>query len=171
MDIIAAYLLQRTDFNQCAYTSVNATVSCSSPVCSSLTLPARTCYCCYLYDSLTEGGCNTPMYLARQTYFSGVDSCSDITTTLQPMLSAMGGINLLASIISMVYVFQTNPIVYSDKEDSAPAANEQHRGQYIDKMLHSIKMIINYLLCRTTTKDATETEKATRDNDLTNENC
>lgn len=172
LDFMAAFLLQRTDFTQCAYTSSNTTVSCASPICPSLELHARTCYCCYLYDSRTKGGCNTPLLLAKQTYFSGVDSCNDVTDTLQPMLSAMGGLNLVAAIISMVYVFQSNPILHHKEKSSASRCN-QHKGYSNNRIFHIIKMILNHLLCRiANNKDATKDEAA-NDAEITNtsSNC
>ena len=144
---MAAFLLQRTNFTQCAYTNNGTTVSCASPVCPNLELQARTCYCCYLYDYRTNGGCSTPLLLAKQTYFSGVDSCSAISNTLQPMLSAMGGLNLLAAIISMVYVFQSNPILYQEQQDPKPPST--HYSNNAPRIFHIIKTKANNPLGRT----------------------
>lgn len=159
---MAAFLLQRTDFTLCAYTSSATTISCTSPLCPSLEVQPRTCICCYLYDTRTKGGCETPLFLAKQTYFSGVDSCSAITSTLQPMLSAMGGLNLLAAVMSMVYIFQSNPIVYQEQRDSeSPATHNSN------KILHTIKTMAGYLLSRTKQfKNMTGTE--TTDIDIDN---
>ena len=171
LDLMAAYLLHRTDFTQCAYSSSNTTVSCPSPICPTLTLQPRTCYCCYLYTSRTGGNCNTPMYLAKQTYFSGVESCSDISDTLQPMISTMGALNLAAAIVSVVYVFQNRPIQYQRDRDSQKASNQRKdNGRSSNKMLYAIKMTVNYLICRTRNEDVRE--EAIRDTDIevTNEN-
>ena len=144
---MAAFLLQRTDFTQCAYASSATTVPCASPVCPNLEVQARTCYCCYLYDHHTREGCDTPLLLAKQTYFSGVDSCSAITSTLQPMLSTMGGLNLLAAIISMVYIFQSNPIVYQERRN--PKSLSTHNSNSVLKMLRTVKTVAGYFLGRT----------------------
>lgn len=154
LDIMAAFLLQRTDFTLCAYTSSATTIFCTSPVCPNLEVQARTCYCCYLYDYRTKGGCGTPLLLAKQTYFSGVDSCSAITSTLQPMLSAMGGLNLLAAIMSVVYIFQSNPIAYQGQRDSST-----HNSNNGLKIFHTVKTMAGYLLGHTKQfKNVTETE-------------
>ena len=141
---MAAFLLQRTDFTQCAYTSSVMMVSCASSVCPNLRLQASTCYCCYLYDTRTKGGCDTPLLLAKQTYFSGVDSCSAIISTLQPMLSTMAGLNLLAAVMSMVYIFQSNPIVYQEERDSKlPSTHNSNNGL---KLFRTVKAMADYLL-------------------------
>ena len=162
LDIMAAFLLQRTDFTLCAYTDSATTVFCASPVCPNLEVQARTCYCCYLYDHRTKGGCDTPLLLAKQTYFSGVDSCSVITSTLQPMLGAMGGLNLLAAIMSMVYIFQSNPIAYQEQRDSST-----HNSNNGLKILYTVKIMAGSLLGHTKQfKNVTGTE--TTDIDIDN---
>ena len=155
LDIMAAFLLQRTDFTQCAYTSSAIMVSCASPVCPNLQVQANTCYCCYLYDTRTKGGCDTSLLLAKQTYFSGVDSCSAITSTLQPMLSTMAGLNLLAAVMSMVYIFQSNPIVYQEQRDSKPPSTHNNNNSL--KILRTVKAMAGYLLGKQF-KNVTETE-------------
>ena len=148
LDFLAAYLLHRTDFTQCAYTNSTATVPCSSPTCPSITLQARTCYCCYLYASRTQGGCHTPMYLAKQTYFSGVESCSDISNTLKVMLTNVGAVNLAAAIVSVVYVFQNRLNVYHGEKECTQASNQQ-KDSSSNRIAHTFKVIINYLKCHT----------------------
>ena len=165
LDIIAAYQLQNTDFTQCAYTGTNTTVSCSSPTCPTLALPARTCYCCYLYDSRTEGGCDSPMFLAKQTYFSGVESCTGIDSFLRPLLSSTGGINLLAAIISVVYVFQTDPVQYRDEKGATKAGNKHEQGSKFDKIFHWAKGVVKRITCC-----ARRNEPAEQVMEATNEN-
>ena len=144
---MASFLLQRTDFTQCAYTSNATTIFCTSPVCPNLEVQARTCYCCYLYDHRTKGGCSTQLLLAKQTYFSEVESCNTVTSTLQPMLSAMGVLNLLAAIISMVSIFQSNPILYHKQRDSKPPST--HSSNNGLRILRTIKTMAGHLLGRT----------------------
>ena len=157
---MAAFLLQRTDFTQCAYTSSVMMVSCASPVCPNLQLQASTCYCCYLYNTRTKGGCDTPLLLAKQTYFSGVDSCSAITSTLQPMLSTMAGLNLLAAVMSMIYIFQSNPIVYQEERDSKPPSTHNS-----NKLFCTVKAMADYLLGHTKQfKSVSETTDTDIDN-------
>lgn len=78
------------------------------------------------------------------------------------MLSAMGGLNLLAAVMSMVYIFQSNPIVYQEQRDSeSPATHNSN------KILHTIKTMAGYLLSRTKQfKNMTGTE--TTDIDIDN---
>ena len=127
LDVMAAHLLGSTDFTACSYTNVATTVSCASSICPSLEVRARTCYCCHLYEERTENGCDSPLLLAKQTYFSGVDSCDALSSILYPMLSAMGGLSLAAAIISMVYVFQSNPVSYQDAEQVNSTQNGKNR--------------------------------------------
>lgn len=149
LDIIATFLLQRTDFTQCAYTSNATTVFCTSPACPNLEVQARTCYCCYLYDYHTKGSCSTPLLLAKQTHFSGVESCSTIASTLQPMLSVMGGLNLLAAIISVVYIFQSNPILYHKQRAQDSRSPSTHSSKNSLRILCTIKTMAGNLLGRT----------------------
>ena len=166
LDFMAAYLLHRTDFTQCAYTSSSATVTCPSPTCPNITLQARTCYCCYLYASRTQGGCHTPMYLAKQTYFSGVNSCSDISNTLKLMLSSVGAVNLAAAIVSVVCVFQNSLNLYRGEKDSTQASNQQ-KDNSSNRIAHTFKVIINYVKCWTLqTYRANDIEEETRGTDV-----
>ena len=170
LDFLAAYLLHRTDFTQCAYTSSSTTVPCSSPACPSITLQARTCYCCYLYASRTQGGCHTPMYLAKQTYFSGVESCSDISNTLKLMLSSVGAVNLVAAIVSVIYVFQNRLNMYHGKKECTQASSQQ-KDNSSNKIAHTFKIIINYLKCQTlqtyrANDNVAISEEATRGTDI-----
>ena len=84
------------------------------------------------------------------------------------MLSAMGGINLTAAIVSVVYLFQNNPVLYPKKKKSKPDSEHNY-----NKILHTIKMTINRLLFRTARKgdeaykaessSATSNQQATTD--------
>ena len=167
LDFLAAYLLHRTDFTQCAYTSSSATVSCSTPICPNITLQARTCYCCYLYDSRTQGDCETTMYLDKQTYFSGVESCSNISNTLPLMLSSVGAVNLGAAIVSVIYVFQNRLGTYHAEKECTQASNQDSSS---NRITHTFKVIINYLKCRTLqtyrANDTVIPEEATRRTDI-----
>ena len=74
------------------------------------------------------------------------------------MLSAMGGLNLAAAIVSVVYVFQSTPVLYPKKNKKAvPDSSRNYKVMY-DRILHSIKMTFNRLLLRTAGKRDSDEE-------------
>ena len=125
VDILAAYLLQQTDFSKCAYTYTELTASCESDECSHLKLPSKTCYCCYLYESRDDGGCETPLLLSKQTYFTSISSCEVIPNQLQPMLYCLGLLSLLSVLVNVVFFFMTTPIRYPGEKDADNDGNSK----------------------------------------------
>ena len=83
------------------------------------------------------------------------------------MLSAMGGLNLAAAIVSVVYVFQSTPVLYPKKNKKAvPDSSRNYKVMY-DRILHSIKMTLNRLLLRTARKRESDEESNPIEPELT----
>ena len=126
IDTVAYFLLTNTNFSQCEYANRTTTASCSSPLCPTLELSPGTCYCCYLYNDRTAGGCDTQFLLGKQTVFSEVSSCEAISGVLQPILGTLCALNVSAAVMCVVYFFQTSPLRYLVKTTDKKAGQEKN---------------------------------------------
>jgi hypothetical protein len=116
-DGIAAYLLLKIEYNQCAYTPVSLANPCSNPDCPDIHLPNNTCYCCYILEGYPGGRCSVSYLLGAQYYYSSVNSCYDIQSTLMVLLFLLSGLHLLNATLSAVGVFITRPVKIVDKKN------------------------------------------------------
>ena len=118
VDMMAAYMLHRTDFSRCLHTGdSDLAVDCDSTTCPYLELPPNTCYCCYLYHHRKTRGCHTPFLLDKQTYFEGVESCSVIPDRLNPMLTTVGVLCIVSTALNILFLFKSRPVRYYVKTE------------------------------------------------------
>lgn len=133
IDTMSSYMLYRTDFSRCLHTDTHITVDCDTEICSNLNIPPNTCYCCYLYRDRKAKGCDTPFLLDKSAYFIGVESCDVIPKRLYPMVTAVGLLSLLSTILNLVFFFKSRPVRYyvkTEKGDMREVEDEGERGVF-----------------------------------------
>ncbi|XP_077987721.1 transmembrane protein 255B-like [Glandiceps talaboti] len=112
VDGVGAGLVARTDFSQCVYKKSGGNVNCpegssggfldlfGTETCS-LKVPAKTCYCCYLY---AERNCETLSFsLSAQPYkYEGVKGCWEIEHTYNNLLWSSVACNVISFFVGVV---------------------------------------------------------------------
>lgn len=136
MDTMSSYMLYRTDFSRCLHTDTHLAVDCDTGICSNLNLPPNTCYCCYLYRDRKAKGCDTPFLLDKSAYFIGVESCDVIPQKLYPMVTTVGLLSLLSTILNLVFFFKSRPVYYYVKGEKE---GEGERGLF-SNVLQKLKL-------------------------------
>lgn len=129
MDILAAYMLHRTDFSRCLHTKTHIIVDCDSKTCSNLRLPPNTCYCCYLYKGRKSKDCSSPFLLDKTPYFEGVASCGVLRDVLCPMVLVVALLEVLSTVLNIIFLFKNRPIRYSEGKTS----EQQEEGEGEEK--------------------------------------
>ena len=124
LDILAAYMLHRTDFSRCLHTNTHIIVDCDSETCSDLRLSPNTCYCCYLYKGHKSKDCSSPFLLDKTPYFEGVASCSVLRDVLCPMVLVVALLEVLSTVLNIIFLFKNRPIHYYKGKTS-----EQEQGE------------------------------------------
>lgn len=139
---MSSYMLYRTDFSRCLHTDTHLAVDCDTEICSNLNLPPNSCYCCYLYRDRKAKGCNTPFLLDKSAYFIGVESCDVILQKLYPMVTSVGLLSLLSTVLNLVFLFKSRPVYYyvkSEKGDKEGEEGEGERGLF-SNILQKLKL-------------------------------
>ena len=114
-DVIAAYLLQRTQFQHCSYTTDSMLSSCDNADCSGIQFPPNTCYCCHIMENI-QSDCDIPLLFGKQYYFSNVDSCMDIAGGLRIKLCILPILHAFNAVLCVIGVCKTSPIMKSVKD-------------------------------------------------------
>lgn len=155
MDILAAYMIHRTDFSLCLHTGDSQlVVDCDSRVCSDMHLPPNTCYCCHLYRNRKAKGCDIPFLLDKQAYFKGVDSCDILSDRLYPLLMTVALLCLVSTALNLIFLFKSRPVRYYVKSEKGgeekevdedeigeeDEENEGERGGRLSKFIHNLKV-------------------------------
>ena len=133
---MAAYFLEQTDFSRCSYTPDALTASCESDICPHLRVPARSCYCCYLYEYRDNGGCETPLLAAKQTYFSSVSSCDVIPNALQPLLYSLSALSVAGTLVNILFLFKSSPALGSHDEEKGERIEKGEERERESKVEH-----------------------------------
>lgn len=143
--MMSSYMLYRTDFSRCLHTDTHLAVDCDTGICPNLKLPPNTCYCCYLYRDRKTKGCDTPFLLDKSAYFVGVESCDVIPQQLYPMVTTVGLLCLLSTILNFVFLFKSRPVQYyvksekQDREEEDEDDEGDERG-VVSNFLHKLKL-------------------------------
>ena len=114
-DVIAGYLLQRTQFKHCSYTTESMLSSCDNADCSGIEFPPNTCYCCHIMENI-QSDCDIPLLFGKQYYFSNVDSCMDIAGGLRIKLSILPILHAFNAVLCVIGVCKTSPVMKSVKD-------------------------------------------------------
>ena len=117
MDLTAAYWLFDTDFTHCQHTNIPITTDCQNEICPLISLPANTCYCCYLYSERDLKSCK-PLFLTKNMpYFEGVSSCGVISMTLRPMVFIVGLLAIQSTVLNIIFLIKNRAILYYEAKE------------------------------------------------------
>lgn len=103
IDGIGAFYLSQINFDRCAHTTSAMQTPCSNnSVCTNLTYPSQTCYCCDILEN--DRACYVPLLSGRPHYFTGVRSCGSIPSSLYAILVVLVVFHIISGILSVIAI-------------------------------------------------------------------